>query len=453
MYSGNRAFRPNDSDFPTTKALQQHLSRVGRIADGAAPASDVPSPEPPRQLLDEPAAPADSFVLGLLPKSSRQPARPLHVSLPKLMAGRCLIQGSSGAGKSWALRRIVEQASRRVGIIIVDPEGDFCSLAAHIGAATVKAGEIATDGLTQAALGARHHRLNIHLDLTDLEPDARIAKAAAFFAGLLASPRDEWTNTFLVAIDEAHLLAPHMAASARDAETRRLGVATLTDLCARGRKRGLAPVIATQRLAKLAASVVSELHNFLLGLNVFDRDVARAGDLLGYSYDKAATLRDLAPGQFYGIGPALASTPQLVTIDATETRHVGDTPDLMPSAGMAPEAAHDLLGLDALREAAPARPVAARGPGQRVLDGFVLEAAAADAVRIVTALAAISPNATTTSELEKALHLDRAALDAALDLLAHYGLVDTIPRAEQRIARLGARLRLKLADAPIVGLA
>ncbi len=92
----------------------------------------------------------------------------------------------------------------------------------------------------------------------------------------------------LVAIDEAHLLAPHVAASARDAEMRRLGVATLTDLCARGRKRGISPVIATQRLAKLAASVVSELHNVLLGLNIFDRDVARAGDLLGFGSDRNA---------------------------------------------------------------------------------------------------------------------------------------------------------------------
>ena len=38
--------------------------------------------------------------------------------------------------------------------------------------------------------------------------------------------------------------------------------------------------LSLQRLAKLATSVVSELHNVLLGLNIFDRDVTRAGDLL-----------------------------------------------------------------------------------------------------------------------------------------------------------------------------
>src|SRR3546814_20392860 len=95
------------------------------------------------------------------------------------------------------------------------------------------------------------------------------------FAGLIGAPAEHWANTVLVCIDEGHLLAPHHAGSERDAETRRTGVAKLTDLCARGRKRGIAPVIATQRLAKLNPPGVSDLPNFLVGLNVLDRDLAR----------------------------------------------------------------------------------------------------------------------------------------------------------------------------------
>lgn len=193
-----------------------------------------------------------------------------------------LLQGGSGAGKSRTMRRIVEEAFDYVQTMIVDPEGEFGNLAAHIGATTLKAAEIAADGLTAAAARARHHRIALHLDLTDLDPEQRIIKASAFFAGLVGAPREDWKHTVLVAIDEGHLLAPHLAGSARDAETRRLGVATLTDLCARGRKRGIAPIIATQRLAKLSSSVVSELQNFLIGINVFDRDIARAADILGF---------------------------------------------------------------------------------------------------------------------------------------------------------------------------
>ncbi|MFD2429575.1 hypothetical protein ACFSUK_18495 [Sphingobium scionense] len=146
-----------------------------------------------------------------------------------------------------------------------------------------------------------------------------------------------------------------MAASARDAETRRLGVATLTDMCARGRKRGIGTIIATQRLAKLASSVVSELHNHLIGLNVFDRDVARAADLLGFGSDQAALLRLLPPGEFFAFGPALSATPVLAKIDPTITPHIGRTPDLVAAADLGPDESRTLLDLENLREVAPVR--------------------------------------------------------------------------------------------------
>lgn len=380
----------------------------------------------------------------------------LYLDLERLLAGRLLIQGSSGAGKSTTLRRIVEEAFEYVTTMIVDPEGEFGNLAVHIGATTLKAAELTTEGLTAAAVRARKHRLALHLDLSDLAPDERITKASAFFAGLTDCPREDWGNTVLVAIDEAHLLAPHLAASARDAETRRLGVATLTDLCSRGRKRGIAPVIATQRLAKLAGSVVSELHNGLIGINVFDRDIARAADFLGFSAGEGSDrLRSLGPGQFYAFGPALSRTPLLCQIGATATAHLGATPDLIGPSDSTSEQAIGLLDLGALQETgAPVRgrDAGSRGGG-RMLDGFLMDPAAPAAVRIIAALRTIAPNATTAEDLVRHLALDPAAIDDGLDLLGSLGAADTMPKGSGRIARLSARLRLRAVDAPVVGLA
>ena len=250
------------------------------------------------------------------------------------------------------------------------------------------------------------------------------------------------------------MLAPHIAASARDAETRRLGVATLTDLCARGRKRGISPVIATQRLAKLATSVQSELHNVLLGLNVFDRDVARAGDLLGFGSERASALRELRPGEFFALGPALCSLPVLVTIAPTVTRHFGATPDLVASADVTMDEARTLLDLDGLREAGRGRAPAPIGRGGiRALDGFLLDRHAEAASRIVAALRAISPNASTAADLARHLVVEEEAVHGALDLLASAGAVDTMPRGAARIARLSARLRMRGTDVAVVGLA
>lgn len=396
-----------------------------------------------------PTAPVDANRVPLGRTSTGQ----LMLDLDRVLAGRLLIQGSSGAGKSLTLRRILEEAFDYVTVMIVDPEGDFGNLAEHIGATTIKAVELSTEGLTAAAARGREHRVPLHVDLTDLDPDERIAKAAAFFAGLIGAPRAHWANTVLVAIDEAHLLAPHVAGSARDAETRKLGVATLTDLCSRGRKRGIAPIVATQRLAKLATSVVSELQNFLVGLNVFDRDIARAADLLGFERSRADSLRTLRPGEFFAFGPALSAEPALALIDQTITEHLGATPELLEAGGHTSDEAAKLLALDGLQDTGTAprdRHLVAKGA--KALDAFLMDPAAPAAARIVEALRKIAPNATTAGDLAAHLAIEREQVDSALDMLAALAAVDTMPRGEGRIARLAARLRARASDIPVVGL-
>jgi DNA-binding transcriptional ArsR family regulator len=436
-----RAFRAS-----AERASEALLDRLRLVGGAEAPL--VPAPD---ALVDDVAGGEQSEGAARVPLGHAN-GREVMLDLNALLAGRLLVQGSSGAGKSHTLRKIIEEAFDYVTVMIVDPEGEFANLAAHIGATTIRAVELAPDGLTAAAARGRQHRLPLHIDLTDLDPEQRIAKAAAFFAGLVGAPKEHWTNTVLVCVDEAHLLAPHLAASARDAETRRLGVATLTDMCARGRKRGIGTVLATQRLAKLATSVVSELHNALIGLNVFDRDVARAADLLGFGKDDADRLRKLHAGEFFAIGPALCRVPQLVKVDPSITPHIGSTPALMGSADFSAEQSRELLDLDKLQDVG-ARASAAPVRGTRSLDGFLLDPAAPAAVRIVDALRAIAPNATTATDLARHLGLEAEAIDGGLDLLSALGAVDTMPRGDGRIARLAARLRLRAADVPVVGLA
>jgi len=407
----------------------------------------------PVAAMAEPETPPPGEIAASVPLGHAGDAE-VAIDLGRLLAGRCLIQGSSGAGKSQTLRKIVEEAFEYVTIMLVDPEGEFHNLARHIAATTIRAVELTTEGMTAAAVRGREHRIALHIDLTDLEPDERIEKAAAFFAGLIASPREHWANTVLVCVDEAHLLAPHMAASVRDAETRKLGVASLTDLCSRGRKRGIGTVLATQRLAKLAGSVVSELHNVLIGLNVFDRDVVRAADLLGFDSRQADQLRHLRAGEFFAFGPALCRRPALVHVAQAITEHLGATPGLIGSSDMGADEARALLDLGALKDLGGRRRGTApmRG-GAKLLDAFLLEAAAPAAVRIVDALRKIAPNATTAEDLARHLGLDGAEIDAGLDLVGQIGAVDTMPRGGQRLARLSARMRLRVVDAPVVGLA
>jgi len=186
MMSDTRLFRRTDPDFPTTQAVQQRLIDAGRVA-GEGPLAAPAREDVSEARLHAPALPVPdgpSIPLGETGRGT------LHLDLNRLLAGRCLIQGSSGAGKSMLLRHLVEWAHDYLTTMIIDPENEFENLARHIGAPTIRAAEIAPDGLTAAAYRARQHRLPLHLDLSDLEPDSRINKAAAFFAGLLTVSKE-----------------------------------------------------------------------------------------------------------------------------------------------------------------------------------------------------------------------------------------------------------------------
>ncbi len=101
------------------------------------------------------------------------------------------------------------------------------------------------------------------------------------------------------------------------------------------------------------------------------------------------------------------------------TQHVGATPELVASADVTPDEARSLLDLDALREVHHAHiPTLSSRAGVRALDGFLLDQHAASAARVIAALRAITPNATTAADLARHLALEMEAIHGALDLLA-----------------------------------
>jgi DNA helicase HerA-like ATPase len=141
----------------------------------------------------------------------------------------------------------------------------------------------------------------------------------------------------LVVVDEAQLFAPAVAGEVSD-EARKLSLGAMTNLMCRGRKRGLAGVIATQRLAKLAKNVAAEASNFLMGRTFLDIDMARAADLLGMERRQAEMFRDLARGHFVALGPALSRRPLPVVIGAVETSARSQSPKLLPLPEATPDA-------------------------------------------------------------------------------------------------------------------
>lgn len=269
---------------------------------------------------------------------------PITIDLEELLATRLLVQGNSGSGKSHLLRRLLEESAPIVQQIVIDPEGDFVTLAEPFGHIVVDGSAYAGTEITRLAARVRKHRASVVLALDGLEIEAQMRCAAQFLNALFDAPREDWFPA-LVIVDEAQLFAPAAAGDVTD-DTRRLSLAAMTNLMCRGRKRGLAGVIATQRLAKLAKNVAAEASNFLMGRTFLDIDMARAADLLGMERRQAEQIRDLQRGHFLGLGPAISRRPIAVKIGAVRTGSRGISPGLSPPPAATSEELRDLLYAD-----------------------------------------------------------------------------------------------------------
>src|SRR5207248_784876 len=195
-------------------------------------------------------------------------------------------------------------------------------------------------GLQVAGERARLHRVSTVLNLEGLDAENQMRREAAFLNGLFEALRVHW-YPMLVVVDEAQLFAPAVAGEVSD-EARKLSLGAMTNLMCRGRKRGLAGVIATQRLAKLAKNVAAEASNFLMGRTFLDIDMARAADLLGMERRQAEMFRDLQRGHFVALGPALSRRPLPIVIGDVETAARSTSPKLTPLPE-APADAADLI--------------------------------------------------------------------------------------------------------------
>ena len=365
---------------------------------------------------------------------------PIGFDLAKLLDGRLLVQGASGAGKSWTLRRILEETHGRIQQIIVDPEGEFRSLAETFGHVYVEAHRLDAAAVAVLAARTREHRISILLDLSEMDRTAQMQAVAAFFSALIEAPREHW-HPCLVVVDEAHLFAPFGGQGSEPPSVRKASIGAVSDLMSRGRKRGLCGVLATQRLARLAKSVVSEAFNFLIGLNTLDLDIRRAAETIGWDARKAFDrLPVLQPGEFVATGPAFSRAAVVLKVGAIQTQHRGARPEITVPEALGSEQAASLLELGALMEAASQdeeqREKMRMPEGRKAVRALIRDPAFSDAGRVWAALLPLVPEGARVSQLAQHLELDRAASAATLALLDTYGALEFSGSGQNRAVRI-----------------
>ena len=241
----------------------------------------------------------------------------VKIDLPKLISTRLLIQANSGGGKSWLIRRLLEQSHGQVQQIVLDLEGEFTTLRDKYDYLLVgKDGEIPTNIQTSELLARKLLELNIStiVDLSELKHHERILFVKRFLDSLINAPRNLW-HPCLVVVDEAHQFCPEKARSE--------SATSVIDLLTRGRKRGFCGVLATQRIAKLNKDAAAECTNGFVGRTVLDIDRKRASYDLGFtSKEQELSLKKMDDGEFFGYGPAISKEDYVkVKVGGVNTEH------------------------------------------------------------------------------------------------------------------------------------
>lgn len=245
----------------------------------------------------------------------------IGIDIERLIETRAVVMANSGGGKSWALRRLLEQTHGVVQQIVIDVEDEFGTLREKFDyvLAGRQGGDCPADVRCAALLARRLLELRVStvIGIYELKTHDRIRFVRLFLESLLEAPKILWHPAMIV-IDEAQIFAPE---SAKCESTQ-----SVVDLMNRGRKRGFCGVLATQRSSMLSKDATASANNKLIGRFSLDIDVKRAAEDLGiYVKPQQAVLRSLAPGSFFAIGPAFC--------DAVTEVKIGDIATTHPRAG------------------------------------------------------------------------------------------------------------------------
>lgn len=249
--------------------------------------------------------------------------KPVQFDVPTLLETGLIIQAQAGGGKSYAIRRILEQTHPLVQQVVLDLEGEFPTLREiYDYIIACKGGDI---GLTVGqkmpqllAIKLLELRVSAIMDLYELKAHDRIRFVRLFLEAVMDAPKALYHSVLFV-LDEAHHFSPQQG----EAES----FHAVIDLCARGRKRGFRPILATQRISKLHKDACAELGNKMIGRTGLDIDQKRAADELDMGKSDRLDLRNLKPGEFHVYGPALRVNGRaesgivLCKVGAVRSRH------------------------------------------------------------------------------------------------------------------------------------
>ncbi len=267
----------------------------------------------------------DTIVLGREIDSGEE----FRLKIAELVTGRTAVIAKTGYGKSWTIRKVVEELLERgypVGII--DPEGEHTSLADVFDMLIISPdGDVdltkaSPSRLAQVAVKG----VSFILDMSKYKPDTSTKLAAGIIEGLMKIGS---SDGFLVVVDEAKELAPEKGAGSTLGKGAMSTLTWLNTLATRGRKKGIGLMFSTQRPQLVSKTLLSQAENKIILRVEYVRDLSAVIQYLGLSKDVASRISSLERGVAYVEGP-FTLKPGFVRVGSVKSAHLGSTPNPKP---------------------------------------------------------------------------------------------------------------------------
>ena len=267
------------------------------------------------------------------------PRRRLHLSenfqpdANEALATGVFFVGIPGSGKTVTLALFLEQYIKlfHLAVVIFDIAGDLKSIVED---GLCPRGLIATKDSIPNMSYVVKHRMQVVIDLQQCRRPGESFINYELAAGLIAQTLKDLMNTqsaidpqkrlpCLIGLDETHIWAPQYPPSYLQPATTKDLLDTLTVVATTGRKYGVVPFFAAQRIPKVHKDIIAGCETRILGKADLDLDIRRYREYVSPEVISDRGIRGLNKGCMV---VCMGGKRLIVQFNQRESRHSSHTP-------------------------------------------------------------------------------------------------------------------------------
>ncbi len=237
----------------------------------------------------------------------------------KLVNGRTFVSSMTDGGKSWTIRKICEEIFGKVGLIILDPEGEYITLREKYPFLIIgKDIPLEVDSAEFLAEQVLKENISVIIDFSTTDILDQQEFTSKFINRFMAL-QTKLKKAYVLVVEETDEFAPEKGTYKSES------LRSIINVAKKGRKRGIGLIVATQRPAFVSKFVISQCQNKIIGHTEWTGDLKVIKNFLQVSDEMITKISKLNQGIFLFSG-GFIDGDEFTKVGEVKTTHSGQTP-------------------------------------------------------------------------------------------------------------------------------